>query len=86
MFSRFLELLGTATDVRSLAAVVLGVLLTVLGHQSVIVTSVVDGLAGVIVLVDTVELHHTAREKLATAALSKPASSTAPTTTTTTTG
>lgn len=85
MFSRFLELLGTATDVRSLAAVVLGVLLTVLGHQSVIVTSVVDGLAGVIVLVDTVELHHTAREKLA-ASLSKPASSTAPTTATTSTG
>ena len=59
MLTSFLNALGTATDVRSIAAIVLGVLTTVLAHESVIVTAVVDGVAGLIVLVDTWQVHKT---------------------------
>ena len=59
MLTQLLNLIGTATDVRSIAAIVLGVLTTVVGHNSVIVKSVVDGVAGLIVLVDTYEAHKT---------------------------
>ncbi len=69
MLSQFLAFLGTATDVRSVAAIVLAVLTTVVGHNSVIVKSVVDGVAGVIVLVDTWQAHKT---KQATIAASRP--------------
>lgn len=69
MLSQFLSFLGTATDVRSVAAIVLGVLTTVVGHNSVVVKSVVDGVAGLIVLVDTYQAHKT---KQALAAASKP--------------
>jgi hypothetical protein len=59
MLTKLFEVLGTATDVRSAAAIVLGILTTVLGHNSVIVKAVVDGVAGLIVLVDTFQLHKT---------------------------
>ena len=65
MLSQVLGILGTATDVRSIAAIVLGVLTTVLGHNSVVVTGVVDGMAGLIVLVDTWQVHKTKQAKLA---------------------
>ncbi len=71
MLTSLLNALGTATDVRSIAAIVLGVLTTVLGHDSVIVTAVVDGIAGLIVLVDTWQVHKTkqaAAQAAATAA------------------
>ncbi len=75
MLSQFLSFLGTATDVRSVAAIVLGVLTTVVGHNSVVVKSVVDGVAGLIVLVDTYQAHKT---KQALVAASKPAAPVAP--------
>jgi len=65
MLTNLLNMLGTATDVRSLAAIVLGVLTTVVGHNSVIVKALVDGVAGVIVLVDTYQTHKTAQAKIA---------------------
>ena len=74
MLSQFLNLLGTGTDVRSVAAIVLGVLTTVIGHNSVIVKAVVDGVAGIIVLVDTFQLHKTTQAKVAA---SKPVVTTA---------
>lgn len=73
MFTKILDVLGTATDVRSLAAIVLGVLTTVVGHQSVIVTAVVDGVAGLIVLVDTFQLHKTAQAKVSAVAAAETA-------------
>ncbi|MDA8311021.1 MAG: hypothetical protein M0Z46_10505 [Actinomycetota bacterium] len=88
MLSKILEVLGTATDVRSLAAIVLGVLTTVVGHQSVIVTAVVDGVAGLIVLVDTFQIHKTQQAKVAasTTATARTVTTTAAPVTTTTTG
>ena len=70
MLSKLIEILGTGTDVRSVAAIVLGVLTTVIGHNSVIVKSVVDGVAGLIVLVDTFQLHKTKQTAVAAAASS----------------
>lgn len=67
MLSQFLSFLGTATDVRSVAAIVLGVLTTVVGHNSVVVKAVVDGVAGLIVLVDTYQAHKTKQVATATA-------------------
>ena len=67
MLTQLLNLIGTATDVRSIAAIVLGVLTTVVGHNSVIVKSVVDGVAGLIVLVDTYEAHKTKQAAIASA-------------------
>ena len=67
MLSKLIEILGTGTDVRSVAAIVLGVLTTVIGHNSVIVKSVVDGVAGLIVLVDTFQLHKTKQTAVAAA-------------------
>lgn len=77
MLSQFLSFLGTATDVRSVAAIVLGVLTTVVGHNSVVVKAVVDGVAGLIVLVDTYQAHKTkqavvAAAKVTTAAAAVP--------------
>ena len=88
MLSKILEVLGTATDVRSLAAIVLGVLTTVVGHQSVIVTAVVDGIAGLIVLVDTFQIHKTQQAKVAASATTtaRTVTATAAPVTTTTTG
>ena len=68
MLTKLFEVLGTATDVRSAAAIVLGILTTVLGHNSVIVTAVVDGIAGLIVLVDTFQIHKTQQAKVAVSA------------------
>ncbi|MDA8312831.1 MAG: hypothetical protein M0Z46_19910 [Actinomycetota bacterium] len=68
MLTQFLNMIGTATDVRSVAAIVLGVLTTVLGHNSVVVKAVVDGVAGLIVLVDTYESHKTKQAAVAAAA------------------
>jgi hypothetical protein len=66
MLTKLLDALGTATDVRTVAAVVIGVLVTVLpAHLSVIVKSVVDGVAGVVVVVDQVQLHKAKREAAA---------------------
>lgn len=67
MLTQFLSFLGTATDVRSVAAIVLGVLTTVVGHNSVVVKSVVDGIAGLIVLVDTYQAHKTKQAAIAAA-------------------
>ena len=78
MFTKILDVLGTATDVRSLAAIVLGVLTTVVGHQSVIVTAVVDGVAGLIVLVDTFQLHKTKQAAVAAASTTTVARPAAP--------
>jgi hypothetical protein len=65
MLSQLLGFLGTSTDVRSVAAIVLGVLTTVVGHNSTIVKSVVDGVAGLIVLVDTYQSHKTKQAVIA---------------------
>ena len=54
MLSRLLAVLGDPADVRSIAAIVAGVLITVLDPaHSALVTAVVDGVAGLIVAVDT---------------------------------
>jgi hypothetical protein len=83
VLSQFLAILGTGTDVRSIAAIVLGVLTTVLGHNSVIVESVVDGLAGLIVLVDSYQVHKTKQLTItAKAAAVAPRPPAAPATTT----
>ena len=85
MLSKLIEILGTGTDVRSVAAIVLGVLTTVIGHNSVIVKSVVDGVAGLIVLVDTFQLHKTKQTAVAAAASSATVRTTAVPQTTVTT-
>ena len=77
MLSKLIEILGTGTDVRSVAAIVLGVLTTVIGHNSVIVKAVVDGVAGLIVLVDTFQLHKTKQTAVAATAATTTARSTA---------
>ena len=70
MLTQLLNFIGTATDVRSIAAIVLGVLTTVVGHNSVIVKAVVDGVAGIIVLVDTFQVHKT-KQAVANAAVTR---------------
>ncbi len=85
MLSKLIEILGTGTDVRSVAAIVLGVLTTVIGHNSVIVKAVVDGVAGLIVLVDTFQLHKTKQTAVAAAASSATVRTTAVPQTTVTT-
>lgn len=85
MLTKLFEVLGTATDVRSAAAIVLGILTTVLGHNSVIVKAVVDGVAGLIVLVDTFQLHKTKQTAVAAAASSATVRTTAVPQTTVTT-
>lgn len=60
MLSKLLAYLGNPTDVRSLAAIILGILVTVVGHQSSLVTAVVDGVSGLVVSVDTLG-HHVAK-------------------------
>ena len=85
MLSKLIEILGTGTDVRSVAAIVLGVLTTVIGHNSVIVKAVVDGVAGLIVLVDTFQLHKTKQAAVAAAASSAAVRTTAVPQTTVTT-
>ncbi len=72
MLTQFLNMVGTATDVRSVAAIVLGVLTTVVGHNSVIVKAVVDGVAGLIVLVDTYQAHKGKQAAVAAAAAAHP--------------
>lgn len=69
MLSKLLAYLGDPTDVRSLAAIILGILVTVVGHQSQLVTAVVDGVAGLIVSVDTLG-HHVAKAKTTTSVTS----------------
>ena len=85
MLSKLIEILGTGTDVRSVAAIVLGVLTTVIGHNSVIVKAVVDGVAGLIVLVDTFQLHKTKQTAVAATASSATVRTTAVPQTTVTT-
>ncbi|MDA8316509.1 MAG: hypothetical protein M0010_15270 [Actinomycetota bacterium] len=87
MLTKLLDALGTATDVRTVAAVVIGVLVTVLpAHLSVVVKSVVDGLAGVVVVVDQFQLHKTKREVAAHEALAKSTSSSTSSSSTSSTG
>lgn len=73
MLSKLLAYLGNPTDVRSFAAIVLGILVTVVGHQSALVTAVVDGVAGLIVSVDTLG-HHVGAKTSAPDAATKKAS------------
>lgn len=61
MLSKLLAYLGNPTDVRSLAAIILGILVTVVGHQSSLVTAVVDGVSGLVVSVDTLG-HHVSKK------------------------
>lgn len=54
MLSKILAFLGDPADVRSVAAIVAGVLITVLNPaHSALVTAVVDGVAGLVVSIDT---------------------------------
>ena len=52
MIKRLIAFVEDTSSIRSAAAIVAGVLVTVLGH-STIVTAVVDGVAGLVVVVDT---------------------------------
>ena len=53
MLSKILAFLGDPADVRSVAAVIAGALITVLSPaHSALVTAVVDGVAGLVVAVD----------------------------------
>ncbi|MHB1475647.1 MAG: hypothetical protein ACYCV4_18895 [Dermatophilaceae bacterium] len=67
MLSKLLAALGNANDVRSFAAVVAAVLTTIFNPaHSTVVTSIVDGLAGGIVMVDTALVHLMHRTPAAT--------------------
>lgn len=52
MLTKLIEALGDPADVRSVAAIVAGVLVTIFGHSAQ-VASVVDASAGLIVAIDT---------------------------------
>ena len=53
MLSKILAFLGDPADVRSVAAIVAGVLITILNPaHSALVTAVVDGVAGLVVTID----------------------------------
>ena len=62
MLSKLLHVLGDPADVRSIGAAVAGVLVTILGHSTVVI-GVVDGVAGLIIAVDTAMTIHGATQK-----------------------
>lgn len=80
MIARLLAIIGNPTEVRTICAVVLGALITVLApHDYVVVKAVVDGLVGVIVAVDVHGLHKTNQvETQASATLGVPITHAAP--------
>lgn len=83
MLTKLLDALGTATDVRTIAAIVLATLATILpAHLSVVVKSVVDGFAGIVVVVDTFQIHKSKQAAAARAATPATSSSTTSTGTT----